>query len=237
MRISVITTLYNYAHYIVDTINSFIKQNDKDAELIIVDDFSSDNPYKVIKKYINDNIKYIRLDKNYGYSYAKNIGIKESKSDILVMLDADDMFTDNSLSMRFDKLSSGFDFVHGPVLHLKNGNLSESSLWKQWKKSNKDHAAYKLVHAQGVMLKKNIHTKIGLYDEQLKCKSDREMWARIFNHGFSIGTVDKPVAIYRVHEKQMSRSKAKLAVNDILQQDVLKRIESRKINITGVDFL
>ena len=88
VKVSVITTLYNYKDYIVDCIESFLSQNFKDSEMIIVDDNSIDNPYKNIKKYISDRVKYINLDKNMGYSYAKNIGIKASNSDILVMVDA-----------------------------------------------------------------------------------------------------------------------------------------------------
>ena len=60
-KVSVITTLYNYRNYIRDSIKSFLKQDFDDSEMIIVDDASTDNPYKVIRKYESDRIKYIRL--------------------------------------------------------------------------------------------------------------------------------------------------------------------------------
>lgn len=233
-QISVITTLYNYCDYIGDAIKSFMAQNFLNSEMIIVDDCSSDNPERVINANLSDRVRYVRLKENHGYSYAKNVGIEMSRSEALVMLDADDMLTPESLSSRFKKLSSGFDFVHGPALDLKNGHFSLSGQWKKWQKCKSGVDCYRYVHAQGVMLSKDIHRKIGLYDETLRSKSDREMWARIFNHGFRIGSVSEPVSIYRQHSKQMSRSKAKLAINDALQQKVLATIARRKTDLSDV---
>ena len=56
-----------------------------------MDDGSKDDPYTVIKPYVNDKIKYIKLDKNKGYSAAKNVGIRASTGSLIVVLDADDM--------------------------------------------------------------------------------------------------------------------------------------------------
>jgi len=237
--ISVIVTLYNYAHYIKDTVNSFIKQDYTNAEMIIIDDASRDNPLSVLSPILekDNRIKYIRLDNNLGYSAAKNYGIKNAKSDVLVMLDADDMLTSNSLTKRFEKLKQGYDLVHGPVLDLRDKKTSESKLWKQWIKSKKDASCYRFIHAQSVMLKKEIHRIIGLYDESMRSKSDREMWARVLNHKFKVGWVDEYVAVYRMHPNQMHRSKEKLKVNDKLQKDLLLKISRRKKDLSDIVLL
>lgn len=232
--ISVITTLYNYANYIEDCIKSFLDQDFENSDMIIVDDASVDNPYKVIKKYESDRVKYIKLDENNGYSHAKNVGIINTDAKILVMLDADDMLTKSSISVRYNKLIEGYDFVHGPCLDMKEGRpLQRNRMWELWLKDKK----WKHVHAQGVMLKKNIHRKIGLYDQSLRCKSDREFFARVFNHNFKIGVVEQDVAMYRRHSKQMHRSKEKLKINKKLQKEVLKLIEKRKTDLRGLIFL
>lgn len=237
MRVSVITTLYNYSNYIGCAIKSFLSQEFSDSEMIVVDDASKDNPYPVIKRMLSEKVRYIKLDHNSGYSVAKNVGIRESSSEIIVMLDADDYLLPDSLKIRFNKINEGFDFVHGPALDLKNNNMVLSKLWKQWVKSKKDSSCYKHVHAQGVMLRKQIHREIGLYDKNLRSKSDREMWARIFNHHYKIGFVDQPVVVYRMHEKQMHKSKEKMTVNNFLQQQVLSKIESRKTDLSGLEML
>ena len=234
IKISVITTLFNYERYIGDAVKSFLKQGIPESEMVIVDDASTDNPYRVLQKFQDDRIKVIKLDKNMGYSHAKTSGIKACRGEIIVMLDADDMLTKGSLAIRYKKIKEGFDFVHGPTLDQSgNGKQVESRMWKKWKKNKK----WKYVHAQSAMLKKDIHRKIGLYDENLRCKSDREMFARIFHHKFKIGTVGEKVAIYRKHGKQMHRSSEKLKVNDQLQRQVLKLIDKRKTDLSGLKML
>jgi glycosyltransferase involved in cell wall biosynthesis len=233
-KVSVITTLYNYRNYIVDNIKSFLKQDFEDSELLIVDDASTDNPYKVIKKYESNRVKYIKLDNNKGYSYAKNTGIKQCNGGIIVMLDADDMFTKNGISIRYNKIMKGYDFVHGPCLNMKEGKpVIRHKMWKEWLETKN----YKYVHAQGAMLRKDVHCKIGLYDEKLRCKSDREFFARVFNYKLKIGTVDEDVAIYRRHSKQMHCSKDKVKINKKLQKYVLALIEKRKIDLSGLELL
>jgi glycosyltransferase involved in cell wall biosynthesis len=233
-KVTVITTLYNYKNYIADCIESFLDQNFLDSEMIIVDDASADNPYEVIKEYESDRVKYIGLDKNKGYSHAKNIGIKAAKADVLIMLDADDMLTKDSISIRYTKLIEGYDFVHGPCLDFKKGRpLIRNRMWDLWKNKK----TYKYVHAQGVMLKKDIHKKIGLYDESLPCKSDREFFARVFNHGFKVGVVKQDVALYRRHTKQMHRSPAKAKINNKLQKEVERKMEVRKKDLSDLEML
>ncbi len=231
--ISIITTLYNYEKYIADCIKSVLDQNYPNVEMIIVDDCSKDKSYYIANKFHSEKVRVIKLNKNRGYSVAKNVGIKASKAEILVMLDADDMLTQNSIVDRYNKLNQGYDLVHGPVLDLKNRRLGTSRLKKLWLTTKN----VKYIHAQGVMLRKGIHRKIGLYDEDMWCKSDREMFYRIYNHGFRIGWVNGFVAIYRKHSKQMSKSKAKLKANDKLQKIVQKKIKRRKTDLSDLKML
>lgn len=240
MKVSVITTLYNYRSYIADAIKSFLKQSLQDSEMIIVDDASTDFPMDVIQPFISERVKYVRLENNKGYSHAKNVGISMSDSEILVMLDADDMLTDTSLERRYKKIMDGYDLVHGPALDLKVGDTSSmpvSSLWTKWLKSKKDANCYKYIHAQTVMIRKDVHRKIGLYDESLRFKSDREMWARVMSHNLKVGWVDEPVSIYRIHSKQMHKSKEKARINDVLQAEVLTKIARRSKDLSDVIML
>jgi|TARA_Y100000310_G_scaffold344170_1_gene455508 glycosyltransferase involved in cell wall biosynthesis len=238
MKVSVITTLYNYRRYLDENMRSVLNQDfDGDIEHVIVDDHSEDRPKKTVRNYSSDRLTYIRLDRNYGYSYAKNIGIKAAKAPVLVMLDADDFLTKNSIRVRYEKLQD-CDFVHGPALDLKsNKTMQRNRMWKRWKKCKDGLGCYRYVHAQGVMLRKEIHSKIGLYDPLLRSKSDREMFARIFNHGFKIGIVREDVVVYRRHSKQMHRSAEKIKQNDKLQRHVLRLIEQRKTDFNGLEML
>jgi len=232
-KVSVITTLYNYRRYVEDCIKSFLNQDFRDSEIIIVDDCSVDSPLDVIGKYLGERVKYTKLPEKANYSVAKNVGIKNSTSEILVMLDADDMLTKNGISIRYDKLMEGYDFVHGPCIVLNKGKQYRAPVWKRYLQNK----SYRNVHAQTVMLRKDIHRKIGLYDEELWSSSDYEMWGRIFTHGFKIGYVEEDVSFYRMHSKQMSMSARKLKELASITKHVKGKIENRKTDLSDVEML
>lgn len=236
--VSVITTLYNYEKYVKECIESFINQDFKDSEMIIVNDCSTDNSDSVVRKFSSDRIKYISLDINKGYSHAKNVAIKNSCGKYLVHLDADDIFTNNGISLRYNKIEENYDFVHGLAFELKDGKTIKTDRWKKWYELKDTNLAYKSVHAQGIIYKRDIHKEIGLFDENMRCKADREFTARVFNNGYKIGFVQKEVSIYRKHEQMMSRSKEKVKNNEKLEADALKLIEKRKNkDFSGLEML
>jgi len=219
--ISVVVPLYNYKHFIKDCIKSVINQDYENYELIIVDDCSTDDSYKKAKKFENDKIRVIRLDKNCGYSKAKNEGIAASKGDYIVTLDADDMMTKNSLSVRIKAaLKYNVDLVHADAILVKGVSLKDC--YKIKDPSTKPHVYPRRlhcstvynIHAQSVLVLRDVYKKYGMYDEDLECRVDREMWWRLFGKTgdclrISSYFVNKCVAYYRRQSKQVTRKKEK----------------------------
>lgn len=99
--VSIIMPAYNAERTIEKSIFSILNQTYKNIELIIVDDYSTDNTANIIKNIMNkDNrIKYLKNDKNMGCYYSRNQGIKETKGKYITFQDADDI----SLTTRIEK--------------------------------------------------------------------------------------------------------------------------------------
>ena len=99
--ISVLITNYNKANFLYKTINSIKKNNFKDFEIIVFDDFSKDNSLNILKTF--KNIKIIKnKKKKFKYPALNQIhGILEcfkiSNGKIICLLDADDYFYKNKL--------------------------------------------------------------------------------------------------------------------------------------------
>ena len=223
--ISVIVPLYNYQKYIGYCIQSILNQTYKHFELIIVDDCSTDNSYKAAKEFkkIDDRIQLMKLDKNYGYSKAKNEGIISSRGDYIVTIDADDMMTKNSLGIRIkEALKKEVSFVYADAIMVYN-KISLTECYKldidklKKKKRIPYYASYNAsidiynIHAQSVLLRRDVHEKYGLYDEKLRSRSDREMWWRLFGKNdkdkkmIKASYVPELVAYYRYHRYSMWR--------------------------------
>lgn len=92
MFFSIIIPVYNVEYYITECVNSVLEQIEKvDAEIILVDDGSSDKSGEICDYYDKNNI-YIRVihQENSGLSAARNAGIAAAIGDYVVLLDADD---------------------------------------------------------------------------------------------------------------------------------------------------
>jgi glycosyltransferase involved in cell wall biosynthesis len=99
MLISIIIPTYNRGYIIEEAIKSIINQTFQNWELIIVDDGSIDNTEELIKKYESKKIKYFKLSKNSGVNFARNFGIKKASGAWISLLDSDDSYKKNALSI------------------------------------------------------------------------------------------------------------------------------------------
>ena len=100
--ISIIIPVYNAEKYIEDTIKSIERQTYPYYEAIFIDDGSKDNSIKIVEKHKinNERIKIIKLKRNKGVSFARNLGIKNAKGRYLCFLDSDDIWKENKLELQ-----------------------------------------------------------------------------------------------------------------------------------------
>lgn len=96
---SIIIPVYNVKDYISECVNSVIKQNFFDYEVILIDDGSNDGSELLCDEYSkkHKNIKAIHI-KNSGPGKARNVGIENAKGKYIIFLDSDDMLISESLS-------------------------------------------------------------------------------------------------------------------------------------------
>lgn len=96
-RISFVIPAYNAQAWVGDTIQSCLEQTVKQIEIVVVNDGSKDNTQEILDGMAqkDSRIRVIQLKENVGRSEARNIGNRESKSDIICVLDSDDKATRN----------------------------------------------------------------------------------------------------------------------------------------------
>lgn len=104
-KFSIIVPVYNIEEYINKCIDSIVKQNYTNYEVIIVNDGSTDNSLSKLKKYNQDNIKIV-TKKNGGLSSARNFGLKYATGEYVWFVDGDDYIEKKSLYELNKKLNS-----------------------------------------------------------------------------------------------------------------------------------
>jgi glycosyltransferase involved in cell wall biosynthesis len=104
--ISIVIPLYNKERFIKETLKSVLNQSIQDYEVIIVDDGSTDNSASIISD-INDHRISIFSNSNNGVSHARNFGISKSNSDLIALMDGDDLWEANHLENLY-KLHTSF---------------------------------------------------------------------------------------------------------------------------------
>jgi len=111
--VSVIIPCYNTERWIEETIDCCLKQTYPNIEIIIIDDFSTDNSTEIIKRYSNQ-ITWERLPEHKGGCYARNRGFVLSKGEYIQFLDADDLILPEKIERQVKFLEeTGADAVYG----------------------------------------------------------------------------------------------------------------------------
>lgn len=135
-KISIIIPAYNASKFINNSLNSVkrIKDIKGQIEVVVVNDGSKDNTESIVLKYIHDNsnmnIKLISQE-NKGVSNARNNGIKHSKNDYLIFLDADDLLDENFLS-EFNMINENFDIFIYLFEKVNNKHIKLTNYHKKY---------------------------------------------------------------------------------------------------------
>lgn len=102
MKFSVIIPAYNIEQYITKSINSVQEQTFKDYEIIVIDDCSTDNTKKEIKKI--KNIIFIEHEKNKGLGAARNSAMEIARGEYILFLDGDDYLNNSHVLERLNNV-------------------------------------------------------------------------------------------------------------------------------------
>ncbi|MDA8430931.1 MAG: glycosyltransferase [Geobacteraceae bacterium] len=249
-KVSVIVPAFNSARYIQDALVSVLAQGYQDLEIIVVDDASTDNTAEVVTGLDSHKISYTRLPENHGGpSTARNIGIKNSRGDYIVLFDSDDLMLPGRIeyavsamdehpevgmvcsdAVKFDAIKGNYAYNHlNPghygrfrALETRHVGSNLSIIDKQQAYSCLFYENY--VQTSSVTIRKKVFDDIGYFDESLPNAEDWDMWFRI-SHSYDLGFIDTVCIRYRVRADSITtRSAHTLGINQI--RVLRNRIES-----------
>jgi glycosyltransferase involved in cell wall biosynthesis len=221
-RISVVITCFNQAVFLPDAIESVLDQTIPAAEIILVDDGSTDDTAKVAARY--PTIRY-RWQKNQGLSSARNSGIRAASGDYLVFLDADDRLLPTALEsgVRCFEVYPDCAFVwgqhrridqNGAVISLPERIEIGAEPYLDFLRGNQIG-----MHAT-VMYRRWVFDLVGGYEAELRACEDYDLYLRVARR-CPVAGHDGLVAEYRRHDENMSNDL------DLMLASVLSVLQSQ----------
>jgi len=182
--ISVVIPLYNKAHTIVRTINTVLNQTFQDFEIIIVDDGSTDNGVEAIFDSFEDKRLVIIKQPNCGVSAARNTGVKAARGEWIALLDADDEWHPDYLSVMSEQIrkypdtglfSSG-GLVQDPQgLHYRLSNKYLNYIGKVDFFEN----PFVFIHTSSTIINNSVFKKTDGFPVGMKCLEDFALFVQM----------------------------------------------------------
>lgn len=207
VKVSVITIVYNAGTVIEKTVQSVINQIYPNIEYIIVDGNSNDNTLEQIEKY-KSKISVLISEPDKGISDAFNKGIRHATGEIIIFLNAGDVFCnervienavrkwkEKPLDVLFYKVQVGKKTY---IPDESYGN-NEEKIWN----------ACQVPH-QGAFVKKEVFEKIGYFNPLIKIRMDFEFFARCKKYGCSYCYIPEVIVFYEEGGASMRKENAKL---------------------------
>lgn len=198
--VSVIIPTYNRAAFLQRSIKSVDKQSLPCAEIIVVDDGSTDNSSELIsamKEKSRTPIITIRTE-NRGVAAARNLGVNKARYNIISFLDSDDHWNRKKIEKQYSifKNQSTHQICHTREKWLRRGvhlNQKRKHIPRQG-----DIFSHCLelcgVGMSTVMMEKELFLKVGGFDESMRCCEDYDLWLRVSSkHDFLL--IDEPLII------------------------------------------
>jgi glycosyltransferase involved in cell wall biosynthesis len=211
MLVSIIIPVYNGEKYLRECIDSALTQSYQPAEVIVVDDCSTDETWQIIESYGDKIAKYRHAgNANKGTAAALNTGIRASKGEFIRWLSADDVMLPNGLSKVFTWLNERNESVEDSIFYTsydiiaQDGSLIKKKLASQ-KPASKLWTGY-FGNGSTTLIHKKVFEKVGLFDETLPHTEDLEFWLRAtMLHGIQLKCITAFTIQYRVHPDQLSK--------------------------------
>ncbi len=104
--LSIIIPAYNVEKYLLECLDSVLKQDNEQIEILIIDDGSEDSTFKIAEQYSTENSQVFCFAKeNGGPSAARNFALERARGDYILFLDSDDQLADGAVSSIFERLN------------------------------------------------------------------------------------------------------------------------------------
>ncbi len=209
--VSVVIPTRNRCRRLSMTLRSALAQRHVNLEVVVVDDGSQDDTYKMVTDLGDPRIRLVRNASPRGESGARNRGLEETRGAWIAFLDDDDFWAPDKLDRQLRALQdtrrewayAGDVLVDGE-LHILSGGPPPSP-----QEMSEALRCYNSVPAgaSNVIVSSRLLAQVGLFDLSLRRTADWDMWLRLARVGLP-AWVCSPLVANCLHGANMSKDMA-----------------------------
>lgn len=214
--ISIIVTTYNYAHTVGTAIDSALRQDYPNLEVVVVDNASTDATPELAARYAGDaRFRYIRNPENIGMVPNHNKGLLESRGSYVLFLSADDFLMPHHISRshaflsghpEIDVLYTSTYFVDEHERFIGTRQMSGQPLAPYIGGRNEfaglmTEGCYMCFPT--MLMRRDLYDRFGLLDDEIKA-ADYEIVVRWAAKGVRFAYLPEPTCAVRLHSAQQS---------------------------------
>ena len=198
--ISVIIPTYNRAKFIERALQSVLRQTVACAEILVVDDGSTDQTGALVCSLREHSAIPIHLlyQENMGPAAARNLGIQQARSELIAFLDSDDHWRKDKLARQLRAMEEHPDYL---ISYTREQWLRQGVHLNQKKKHLPQHGdifhhclQLCVVGMSTVIVRKELFAAIGLFSPGFPCCEDYDLWLRI-SCRYPFLLIDEPLTL------------------------------------------
>ena len=235
VKVSVILPTYNRSISLVAAMNSVLSQSERDLELIVVDDCSTEDIAAVVKQCADPRVKYLRRERNGGGAAARNSGLAVASGEYIAFQDSDDLWLPGKLRRQLELLADQPSEVGvvtgGKILYGRDnkyrfgpGRVAFSPKVGKTISLEEDQLAAALVRnpisLQNALFRANCYPDRMWFDSCAKANQDWEFAVRLLQHT-KLLEVSEPFVLAFISGDSISRNprKASTGILRILRKN------------------
>ncbi len=207
-RVSVVVPNFNYGRFLGEALQSVIAQTFQDLELIVIDNFSSDDSEAVVRSFNDPRIRFFQFDNEGSIAKARNFGSAMAKGELIAFLDSDDVWSPKKLDLQVKMMDRGADLSY----HSLKRFGSRSGTYRAWKLSGTRPLEHLLaggnpIATSSALIRGEVLRILGGFPEakELLASEDYALWLSVAARGFTITKCPGVLGSYRVHSSTTSR--------------------------------
>jgi peptidoglycan/xylan/chitin deacetylase (PgdA/CDA1 family) len=190
-----VVTCYELGRTLSEAIASVRDQTQPAAEMVVVDDGSEDPYTRSVLAAIESEVTVVRLE-HAGPAAARNTGIERTTSELVVLLDGDDLFSPTYLEKAGSILETQADIAFVSCGLVAFGNASYG--WTPPPYTISESIGRGACGHISTVFRRGVWEAVGGFDSTLPAYEDLDFWLSALEHGFVGAVIDEPLLHYRV---------------------------------------